>query len=347
MPYATGIETKAAAVKGATWGTAAACGAGDGLLVLPPTLKKERPLHTDDSLGAYFSKEANPGGIKVEGELPSYLRYDGLDLLIALALGATEGAPAQQGATSAYAQGFTLASGLEGLFATLALHNGINVDEYPSMKLTGMKLRGRVGEPVEAAFKCIGSDRITDSSTNTPSGFIASVTVAEESNRVLMSHGLFRMKDASGAALDSGDEVYPSSFELDFDRPMKGAHVAGAGHDRIDEPAADGPPEITLKLEFPRYSSGEHFEDWATGVPKKMEMAFTGALIEDTYYRQFKVSFPHLVYKDVDLPMERGALRHPLEFVALATSVAPAGMDGILDPFQVDVVNTLTTDVLG
>ncbi len=346
MSYATGTETRAAAVKGSTWDIAAACGAGDGILVHPPTFKKERPLIEDDSLGAYFPHEAAPGGIKVEGELPCYLRYDGLDLLVALAMGATAGAPVQQGGTSAYAQSITLAGLMDGLFATLALHNGVNIDEYPSMKLTGMKLRGRVGEPVEVLFKGIASDRITDSSTNTPASF-ASVTIAEESNRVLMSHALFRINDASGAALGSGDEVYPSSFELDLTRPMAGAHVAGAGHDRVDEPVAEGPPEIRLKLEFPRYSSSEHFEDWAGSVAKKMQMVFTGGLIEDTYYREFKVSLPHLIYKDVDLPMERGALRHTLEFACLATDSAPSGMSGVLDPFQVDVVNTRSTDVLG
>ncbi len=346
MPYATGTETRAALVKGATWDIAAACGAGDGLLVLPPTFKKERPLNEDDSLGTYFPHDAAPGGIKVEGDLPCYLRYDGMDLLLALAMGGTSGAPVQQGSTSAYAQSFTLAGLMDGLFATLALHNGVNIDEYPSMKFAGMKLRGRVGEPVEIVFKGIASDRITDSSTNTPASF-ASVTIAEQANRVLMSHALIRMGDSSGAALDSGDEIYPSSFELDLTRPMAGAHVAGAGHDRVDEPVAEAPTEIRLKLEFPRYSSSEHFEDWAGSVAKKMEMVFTGALIGDTHYRQLKVSLPNLIYKDVELPMERGALRHTLEFIALATDAAPAGMSGILDPFQVDVVNTRSTDVLG
>ncbi len=346
MPYATGTDTQAAVARGSAWDTAEACGAGDGVLVLPPTFKKERPLSQDDSLGAHFPLEASAGGIKVEGSLPCFLRYDGLDLLIALAMGATQGAPVQQGGTGAYAQSFKLAGNLDGLFATLAIHNGVNVDEYPSMKLTGMKIRGRVGEPVEAEFKALASDRITDSSTNTPLSF-TSVTLGQDANRVLMSHALFRMNDASGAALGSGDEVYPSSFELDFHRPMSGAHVAGAGHDRIDEPVADGLPEINLKLEFPRYSSGAHFEDWASMVPKKMEMAFTGALIEGTYYRSFTLSFPNLLYKDVELPVERGPLKHPLEFACMATGSAPSGMSGVVTPFQVDVVNTRSTDVLG
>ena len=84
-----------------------------------------------------------------------------------------------------------------------------------------------------------------------------------------------------------------------------------------------------------------------SGVVRRLSETAQGALIEDTYYRSFLLSFPHLVYKDVDLPMERGALRHPLEFACLATESAPSGMSGILDPFQVDVVNTRSTDVLG
>jgi hypothetical protein len=345
MAYASGIETRAAAVKGSTWGTAAACGAGDGLLILPPTLKKQRDALLDDSLGAYFPVEADQGPVKVEGDLPCYLRYDGLDLLIALVAGATGGAPVQQGTTTAYAQSFSLAENTDGLFCTLALLNGVNVDEYPTLKLTGLTLKGRVGEPLEISFSGISSDRVTDSSTNTPAT-MGSVTIAESGNRVLMSQGVFRMNDASGAALDSGDAIYPSSFELSFMRKMAGACGSGLGYDRVDEPAIDGQPEIKLKLEFPRYTSGAHFEDWDSAVPKKMDMAFTGTLIEDSYYREFRLSFPNLAYKGVELPMDRGALKHPVEFACLAASSAPLGMAGITKPFRTDVVNTESTDVL-
>ena len=344
MPYASGTETKAAAVKGTTWGTAAACGSGDGLLLLPPTLKKEREPLVDDSLGVSFPEEADPGHIKVSGEVPSYLRYDGLDMLLAIAMGATAGAPVQQGTTAAYAQGFTLAESTDGLFCTLALHNGVNVDEYPSLKLTGFTLKGRVGEPVQMSFEATASDRVTDSSTNTPASF-ASVTAGERVNRVLMSQGMFLMNNGAGAALDTGDAVYPSSFELSYSRKLTGAYGSGSGHDRIDEPATDGQPEISLKLEFPRYSTSAYFEDWDLSTPKKMEMAFTGALIEDTYYREFRVTLPNLSYKSVDLPMDKGALKHPLEFICLAADTAPSGMAGTTLPFQVDVINTQSADI--
>ena len=336
MAHATGTETRAAAVRGSTWGTAAACGAGDGILTQPPTLKKQREPLIDDSLGQAFQKQADQGQIKVEGDLPCYMRYDGLDLLIALAMGDTDGAPVQQGTTSAYGQGFTLADSLGGLFCTLALDNAVNIDEYPSLKLTGFSLKGRVGEALQLSFTGIASDRVTDSSTNTSATF-AGVTVGESANRVLMSQGIFRMNDASGDALDTDDMVYPSSFELSYKRKLTGVYGSGSGYDRVDEPVTDGQPEITLKVEFPRYGSSAHFEDWDLAAPKKMDMIFTGALIEDPYHREFRLSFPNLLYKGVELPMDKGALKHPLEFICLAADTAPSGMAGTTLPFQVDV----------
>jgi len=93
MGKAIGVETKLAARLGTTWGTAVACGAGDGILALAHGIKKSRESNLDDSLGNYFAYEAHPGAIKVEGDTPAYMRYDGLDLLIAAAMG-TSGNPA-------------------------------------------------------------------------------------------------------------------------------------------------------------------------------------------------------------------------------------------------------------
>lgn len=129
MAKAIGVEIKAAFKKASVWGEAVACGANDGILILPPSLKKDRPSQVDDSLGLYFSKDSDPGEIKVEGDIPAYLRYDSLDLLIALAMGATGGAPVQQGLTSAYKQTFTLSDNLDGLFGTFALNNNVNIDD--------------------------------------------------------------------------------------------------------------------------------------------------------------------------------------------------------------------------
>lgn len=345
MASATGLEIVAAAVKAASWGSAVQCGAESGILILPPSLKKERAGLVDDSLGLYFPAEADQGGVSVAGEIPAYLRYDGLDLLVALAMGATAGAPAQQGGTAAHAQTFSLAGDNDGLFATFAVKNSVNVEECPSLKVAGFTIKGQVGRPLEMAFNSIAYDKVVDSAVNTPAAF-DDVTYFETSNRVLMSQGVLRMNDRGGGALGPGDEIYPSSFELTFKRDLAGVHGAGGGADRIDEPTNSGLPEVSLKLEFPRYTGSAHFTDWDAGAAKKLEMTFTGAVIEGAYARQFKLSLPNLAYSGVDLPMERGRLRHPVEFRCLASDSAPAGMAGITAPFQVDVVNRRSTDVL-
>jgi hypothetical protein len=345
---ATGVEIKAAIKKAATWGTAVACGANDGLLILPPSLKKERPNQVDDSLGLYYPKESDPGEVKVEGDLPAYLRYDGLDLLFALAMGATGGAPTQPDAVNdpnTYQQKFTLAENNDGLFAVLCVNNTINIDEYTSLKVTGFTLKGEVGKPLQVTFHGVAIDRITGSAVNTLATF-ASVTYFETGNRALYGQSTFRMNDQSAAALAAGDRVYPSSFELTFKRSQEGVYGVSSGADYIDEPTNAGPPEANLKLEFPRYTAKTYFTDWDANTKKKLDMTFEGGLIDVNYKRTFKLSFPNLMYAGVDLPIEQGILKHPLEFNCLGADAAPAGMTGITLPFQVDVTNRQSGDVL-
>ncbi|MBI5634859.1 MAG: hypothetical protein HZA15_15435 [Nitrospirae bacterium] len=342
---ASGIEVQCAVKKATAWGTAVACGAGNGILILPSGVKKSRGSNVDDSLGLFFPTESDPGEIKAEGDLKAYLRYDSLDLLIALAMGATGGAPTQQGATTAYAQKFTLADNLDALFATLCVNNGVNIDEVTSAKVAGFTLKGDVGKPLEITFSVIGNDRITGSVVNTLVTF-ADVTYAESGNRVLYSHGVCRMNDQTGIALASGDKIYPSGFELSYKRKMSGIYGAGGSFDVIDEPTNDGIPDIKLKLDFPRYTSAEYFTDWEANTAKKLDFTFTGGLIASTYYRTFKLSFPNLKYASVDLPIVAGILKQPIEFNVLGCSAAPAGMTGITRPFQIDVINQEDADVL-
>jgi hypothetical protein len=343
MAQATGVEIRAALARATQWGTAVAVGADHGLLILPHSIKKQCSSQVDDSLGLYWPNESDPGEVAVSGDLPLYLRYDGVDLLLALAMGATAGAPAQQGATAAYAQTFTLADHLDGLFATFCVDNNVNIDEFRSLKLPGFTLRGEVGKPLQVTFHTVGDDREQSSAVNT--GF-AAVTYFETRNRVLMSQGAMLMNDASGADLGAGDEVYPRAFTLSCRRKLEGAYGIQGTFDVIDEPSNAGVPEVTLELEFPRYTSKQHFDGWAANTPKKMEMLFTGSEIEAPYNREFKIQFPNLMYSEVDLPMEQGILKHPVRFNVLAPDTAPDGMTGITKPFQVDVVNRQSADVL-
>ncbi len=343
MAGVSGIEVKAAVIKAATWGTAVACGANNGILILPPTVKQSREDYVDDSLGLYFPQDSDPGEVKAEGDLPAYLRYDSLDLLIAIVAGATGGAPVQQGATAAYAQNFPLQDSLDGLFATLAFNKKINVEEYPSIKLTGFTIEGEVGQPVKITFHGIASDRAINGVNDLTT--FNNVTYFETKSRVLFNQGVFRMNDQSGAGLGGGDIIYPNSFSLTFKRAMAGVYGAGGTFDIIDEPTNDDMPELKLALGFPRYTSEAYFTDWDNKTEKKADITFTGAEIATPYNRQFKIEFPNLKFSDVDAPIEKGIVKHPVELNVLGVSAAPTGMT-ITTPFEISVINRQTADVL-
>lgn len=343
----SGLEVKAAVKKAATWGTAVACGAGDGVLLTGDTLKRTIESLADDSLGLPFGEQRDQGEIKVEGALSAFLRYDGLDLLIALAMGETSGAPTQPdavGAPNTYQQTFKLADALDGIFGTVAVNKKVNVFEYSTCKIAGFTIRGEMGKPIEIDLDVIANDEIYNSSTNSLTSF-ANVTYPERENRALMSQGVFRLNDQSAAALADTDKIYPQGFELSFKRNLKGDYVAGQNN-KIIEPLNDGLPEIKLKLTFPRYTETTYLSALGSDTRKKMDIVLTGALIEATYYRTFKLQLPHLALLNAEHATEKGQIIHPLEFDCLATPTAPSGMTGITKPFQVDVTNKKSTDVL-
>jgi hypothetical protein len=346
MSGVSGLEVKAAVKKAATWGTPVACGANDGILILEPSIDKERGDNVDDSLGLYFPQDSDPGEITVDGDLPMYLRYDSIDLLIAMAMGATGGAPVQQGSTTAYKQVISLASALDGLFCTLALNKKINVEELPSIKVMGFTIEGEVGKPLKITFAVKASNRNinTTGGTNNLTSF-NNVTYFETGNRVLFNQGVFRMNDQSAAALGSGDVIYPNSFKFTFMRKMEGVYGAGGTFDVIDEPTNDDVPEIKLELGFPRYTSEAYFTDWDNETPKKMDITFTGAQIQNPYNREFNIAFPNLKFSKVEAPIEKGIIKHPVELNVLGAASAPAGMT-VTNPFEITFINRQSSDVL-
>lgn len=339
----SGIEVKAAVKKASTWGTAVACGANDGVLLIGDSLKKTIANVVDDSLGLAFIEQRDLGEIRVEGNLSAFLRYDSLDVLLALAMGDTQ-APTQQGVTTAYANSIKLKDNVDALFASIAINKAVNIFEYPSAKIAGFTIKGEMGKPLEIEFNVMCNDEVINSSTNTLTTF-NNVTYFEKANRTLFSQGVFRMNDQSGAALGGGDKIYPQSFELTFKRKLKGEYVA-EGANKIDEPTNDGLPECTLKLAFPRYSSAVYLTNLGSDTRKKMDMVFTGANIAETYNRTFKLSLPHMALVNAEAATQKGQIVHPLEFTCLAASSAPAGMTGITKPFQVDVINKRSTNPL-
>lgn len=343
----TGREVLIGLKKAATWRTAVACGANDGILILSESFKQTIEHLDDDSVGLPFIQRTDQGKIEASGGMEAYMRYEGLDVLIALIMG-TAGTPSQQGVTAAYTNSYVMADNLSGLFATLAMKKKSDkVFEYPSVKFHQFGLSGEMNAPVKLTVEGIANLLELASVTNT-AATSADITYPDKGNRIILNKDAhFWLNDESGDALDGDDAIYPSSFELSFNRPMEADLVVG--NEDVDEPIGEGFPEITLTLNFPRYNDANDafFTDWEALTRKKLEIYFKGDLIEDTYYYEFKISLPNLKVIDPDAAISGpGKIPVSLSFKVLGTDSAPTGMSGITKPFQIDVQNKMTTDPL-
>jgi hypothetical protein len=353
MPYGVaGVEIRAALKKASVWNTAVQCGAHDGILILPSAIRRDAPIEVDDSTGTFFTMDGQAGPITVEGDLPCYLRYDGLDVPIALVMG-TAGTPVEQGAAPAYAFTYGFAASTDGKFATFAEHMRNYISEVPSLKIWGFTITGEVGKPVRIVFHVTGNDKVFNSTVNTTETF-DTVTYQEQQNRVRFSDAVFRMNDRSAGVLASpGDRIYPNSFELSVKRKLRGEHTgefrctSGSNvQDMIDEPTSDGMPEIGLTLSFPRHTGTTYLLSLGADTRKKLDITFTGGLIAGTHYRRFALQFPHLQLMHDDPLNVQGIIREPLVFAVHGAVTAPQGMAGITDPIRLSGINTRSTDPL-
>lgn len=351
MPGVAGIEMKYGLKKATTWNTPVACGALNGLLCLPTGIRAgDAAVEVDDSQGLFWSADGVQGPIKVEGDLPLYLRYDGCDLLLALFMGVAGVPSLHAGGTLSKDYTYALADNTDGLFATFARHWKNYVEEIRSLKIVALTLKGERGKPVQLIAKCIGDASVQDG-TNTTTTF-NNVTIAETANRIMYSQGVFRMNDQTAGALGAGNVITPNSFELTATRKASGQYngaTIGSGtaiRDVIDEPTNDGMPEVTLKLTFPRHIAKTSLTELGTDLRKKMDITFTGGIIEGVIPRLFKIEISNMQYKSVDIVDEAGNIKEPVEFICHGCSVAPTGMATLTKPFRFSGTNKLATNPL-
>lgn len=343
----SGKEAKAAFKKAGTWGTAVAVADADALLFTSEKITRTREHLPDDSAGQAFHTGADQGLITCAGDISAYLRYQTLEMLMAMAMG-TAGSPAQQGESTAYLHELRLGDDTDGLFGTLAFYKGVSAHEYAGCKVDGFTISGEAGQPLTVGFNLMCDDLAinTTSGTNTAAA-MAALTAPAVGNRVIFRQGQFLINDQSGDALDSGDAISPSRFSLTFRRNLVGDHLAG-GSDKIAEPTCAGFPEISLSLEFPTYTADTYLTDLGSDTRKKMKITFTGSEIESPYNYQMEILIPHLVLTNAEASVDKaGKIAHPITASCLAASSAPTGMTGITAPFALNVINTRTTDALG
>ncbi|RJX29175.1 MAG: hypothetical protein C4525_14860 [Desulfarculus sp.] len=341
----SGKEIKAAFKKASAWGTAVACGEGDVLLVTGEKISQSIEHLPDDSAGQSFHADRDLGLITCSGELSAYLRYQGLGVLLALALGAA-GSPSPHGA-GGFDHQLRMAGDLDGLFGTLAVYKGFSVHEFASAKVDGFTIEGQAGQPLSVSFNliCNGRSINTDSGANTNAS-LAALAAPATGNRVLFRQGAFMINDAEDEALDSGDLITPSRFSLSLRRGLAGDHLAG-GNDRIAEPTHAAFPELTLSLEFPSYTSDTYLSDLGSDTRKKVQINFTGGEIESGVNYAFSLIMPHLVITNAEAAVDKaGKIAHPISASLLATAAERSGMSGITGPLAINLTNARAADLL-
>lgn len=340
----SGREIIVAVKKATTWNTAVACGALNGILILKEGVKGGPAYEPDDSLQTW-PKVGDLGAKSYQGDITAAMRYRGLDLLLALAMG-TAGSPAQQGGTTAYLHTLQLATSTEGKFCTLAIDKGHSVWEYAGCKIAGFTLRGEAGKPLELVAHVICSDlaRNTTAGTNNNTT-MASVTIPDTQRRVHFRQGVWWINAQGDAALDADDAIYPNKFELVFKRKLSTDPVAAS--DVIQEPLEDGKPEVRLTLAFPKYTADTYLDAFVNETYQKLQVKFTGGLISGAYYYGLNFYFANLKCVNAEAAVDgAGKIIHPLEFDCLGCDSAPTGMTGLTVPFKAEIQNLLTTDIL-
>lgn len=350
-----GQEIKYALKKATTWNTAIACGANNGLLMLPATITRTADTQIDDSVGSAYSLDGTPGAIKCEGDLSGYLRYDSCDSILAGLMGVA-GSPTVN-TVNGYDYIYDYAPSLDGIFYTLAKKMGsVYVREVPGVKFMSLTISGEAGQPLKFQAKILGTNLVEDGVNNGTT--FANVTFFETENRIRFAQGVFRMNATSGAALSGGDAVKPSAFSLSITRKLSGLYgtnTAGTTNlqDVIDEPMNDGQTEFKLTLTFPRHTAKTYLTAWNADTRYKFDATFTGATIPSGPARKFLIQAPNMQLTNVNPVDAQGNIQEPLEFVLHGITTAPTGMTtpagttvGVTRPVRISGTNRLSTNPL-
>lgn len=336
----TGREIIVAAAKASTWRTAVSLGAGDGVLITSESMGAKAPTFVpDDSLGQADITETYQTHEMQSGSFKGYLRYEGWDYLMANILGSA-GTPTNVEGT-AYKNAYQIADTINSIFGTFAMKKANlakGIWEVPSFKPHGFTIAGEVGGLVEITLNEMGSKIETENPTNTS---LASVTYPTRSNILKIdSSAEFLMNAQSGAALAGGDQIYPFSFELTYNRPMEADYEAG--YNDMSEPTQNGFAEARIRLTFDKYNSNAFMQAIENATNQKMSIKFQGALITGTTYYQMIFYLPNIEWESGEAPASSpGKIPHTVEGRCMAVTSAPSGMASTDDPPGIDVLDPL------
>lgn len=353
-------ENTIALVKGLTWGTAEALGAGAVLLHGRYTLSTSRGEFEPSDVGFdLFVEEITKLEETVDITLTAELFFGThATMLMAMVLGDDTVSETTTDEDD-YAHLLDMTAKNLGLFTTMVATYGTGnteVLEFPSVKWTRFKITHATNNVAIVEASGIADRMVTSSAVND----LADVEACsyqdfdDFDDRYTVFAGAnvyFRANAASGDALDSGDNLQILNYEfevvreLERDFPLRGANTR-----YTTEPAQLRRSTGTLRVQFHEINSAaiDLLSLWQNGTKMKAEIFFDGSQINSGVNRSFKFQFPKLeatgeAPTGFDLPNNNTRMRPGITFRLLRASAAPNGMTGVTNYMRAVAINERAT----
>lgn len=297
-------------------------------------------LIPDNSLGSPWEKGNDLGNTVVDGDIVFKARYDSLNTLFGLCMGAAA-APASLG-QGAYRHLLTLTPDLAGKFATYCVYDGVAVRENTSMKVTGFSMTGTGGQALDLTFQTMSDDRIVNSSVNTS---LAAVTFLPADPRIIFDDVKIRINQQGAGALTDADSFYASDFNVTLARPHEAPFVTNRRSTR-SEPIANGKPTVRISLTEAAYVDTSRIQALRARTAYKMDFEALGALAigaSTTYYYRLYLALPAVFFSATAYPIPGPTRIIPdLQMVGEQAATAPAGIGTTL-PLRMELDNASST----
>lgn len=321
-------------VKGTTWGTAVDCDVASRRI---PALSENlvmgmEPYANKSLMNSIFERADRQGKVgPVTGGIRSHLDVDNLALPLALIFG-TQSAPAQQSGTAGYLSTLTWSNNVKGLFATIALERGIDLEEIASFKFQGMNIEANAGEGVVIDMTGTGDYRGWEGSTPWPAttvglpGSNLSFKAVDPLPFFMFHADDFKIQinTASGGGLSDSDRVYPDTFNLSAQRTMR---IPWTRPPYIGEPIDNGFSIWTGSFNLPLYQSITLQEAYQSRTVMKMAILMRGPLISGSVYYGLNIYLPAVQITEAPANASgEETVQHPISFRAIEGTATPTGM---------------------
>lgn len=339
---------------GSTWGTEVVPASGDGIEVESLTVNGGLELIPDMQLtGAITAKPSSNGNHKVDVEINTAYRFEGLGPLLAMVMG-TAGAPSAAD-TSGYKHVLKPKSDLDGIFGTIAYEylKDALVGVLPSVKFHEFTISGKQGERIMLNVKGI-ADTFTDASASNTTTTIDSITVPSNREYATFSQTSFLLNNQSAGSLASAP-IYVQGFEIKVSRPHK-ENVTTERGNKTSEPLPSGFAEVTGKFDFAAVANGTggnalFLADQMAGTAKKVKVSITGSTLigSSTQYTGLDIWLPYvqLLPGAKPTPSEPGSIAWSQDARMSHVGTIPTGFtSGYTDAITIDQYNLRATDNL-